>query len=292
MPAHVVVDETPKPQRPCGPQAAATGRCKRCGAMGRNWDCSRVQKLRISHDGALFNIMTLIRPWQNAIQRTGQSHMMYQCSTCGNLVPREDVDMSSDVARCPECVRSGKTVKWPGVRVESEPFGRNIIPERLRQMSIGYLKSAQTLCCDLGEHPEHLDWPRASVTYFCVYHAVELFLKGCILLRAPPGEKLHHNVSKLQDRYCELYPEIKEALHIETPWDFSFEAMSVAFGVSIKVEDYEHHTDQVYRYMSGKSQASPRSIHSFSPGMCLLMCKRLETEMARVWKVVCEADPG
>jgi predicted RNA-binding Zn-ribbon protein involved in translation (DUF1610 family) len=142
----------------------------------------------------------------------GTRSMMFLCPTCGNIVSREDVGMNSDLASCSECVRSGKTIKWPGIWVEFQP--RNAVPERLRQMSIGYLKSAQTLCCDLGEHPEHLDWPRACVAYFCVYHAVELFLKACILLRAPPGEKLHHSVSKLQDRYRELYPEIKETVHI------------------------------------------------------------------------------
>ncbi len=184
--------------------------------------------------------------------------MMYQCATCGNIVPREHVDVTSGVARCPECVLCGETIKWPGIRVESEPFGRNAVPERLHQMSIGYLKSAQALCCDLGEHPEHLDWPRASVAYFCVYHAVELFLKGCILLRAPSGEKLHHSVSKLQDRYCELYPEIKDEFHIETPWDIDFETMSLALDVEVNVEKFEHNTDQVYRYMTGKSGQSPR----------------------------------
>jgi hypothetical protein len=147
-------------------------------------------------------------------------------------------------------------------------------------MSTGYLKSAQALCFDLGEHPEHLDWPRASVAYFCVYHAVELFLKACILLREPK-EKLHHNVGKLQDRYCEIYAEIKDTAHIETPWDLNLEGW-------VEVEEWEHHTDQVYRYMSGKNATSPRSIHSFSPGMCLSLCERLEGEMEVVWKAVRE----
>ena len=206
---------------------------------------------------------------------------MYQCSTCGGIVPSEDVDEDGGVVRCSECVRAGKTIKWPGVSAKSEPFGRDAVPERLHQMSIGYLKSAKTLCCDLGEHPEYLDWPRACVTYFCVYHAVEVFLKACVLLRAP-GDKLHHNVSKLQDRYCELYPEIEEAFHVETPWDVSFE------DIGVDVEDYEHHTDQVFRYMCGKNSSSPKSIHFFSPGMCLFMCERLETEMARAWSAVHE----
>lgn len=212
--------------------------------------------------------------------------MMYQCSTCGSIVPCEDIDKGIGVGRCGECVRSGKILKWPGVLVESEPFGNTDAPERFRQMSIGYLNSAQALCYDLGENPEKLDWPRASVTYFCIYHSIELFLKGCILLRAPSGEKLHHSVSKLQDRYCDLYPEIKESFHIETPWDISLKYMSEALVVDINVEDYEHNTDQVYRYMSGKNMESPRSIHVFSPGGCLLLCERLETEMGRVWAAV------
>jgi hypothetical protein len=204
--------------------------------------------------------------------------MTYVCSTCGNTVSQQDVDTSGDIFRCPECVRSGKTIKWPGVRVGSELLGKAPIPERLRQMSIGYLKSAQALCFDLGEHPAHLDWPRACVTYFCLYHAVELFLKACIPLREP-NEKLHHSVSKLQDRYCEIYPGIKDIVHIETPWDLDLEGW-------VDVEEWEHHTDQVYRYMSGKNATSPRSIHAFSPGMCLFMCERLEGEMEDVWKAV------
>lgn len=212
--------------------------------------------------------------------------VMYQCSTCGSIVPCDDIDKSIGVGRCGECVRLGKMYKWPSVWIDSVPFGKAVVPERFHQMSIGFLNSAQALCYDLGENPEKLDWPRASATYFCIYHAIELFLKGCILLRAPAGEKLHHSVSKLQDRYCELYPEIKASFHIETPWDISLNSISEAFGVDINVEDFEHNTDQVYRYMSGKNKESPRSIHVFSPGGCLILCERLEMEMGRVWGAV------
>jgi hypothetical protein len=164
--------------------------------------------------------------------------MLFHCSICGASVSFEGVNIDGGVVRCSDCVRAGKTIQWPAVWVKSEPFGKHAVPERLRHMAIAYLKSAQTLCRDLGEHPEHLDWPRACVPYFCVYHAVEVFLKACILLRAP-GDKLHHNVSKLQHRYCELYPEIREGFHLETPWDIGLENMG------IDIEDYEHHTDQV-----------------------------------------------
>ncbi len=142
---------------------------------------------------------------------------LHLCTTCPNLVPVEGFDSSDGVGRCLQCVAEGKTVSWPGVWVGSEEFQSRPLQERLVELARGYLKSAMTLCEELGEHPDRLDWPRASVVYFLIHHAAELFLKGCILLRAPSGEKLHHDVSKLQDRYCELFPELKDAFHIETP---------------------------------------------------------------------------
>ena len=64
---------------------------------------------------------------------------MILCPTCGNIVPCEDVDWNRDVVLCSECVRSGKTVKSHGQ-------GRLCLSAFV--MSIGYLKSAQALCCD------------------------------------------------------------------------------------------------------------------------------------------------
>ena len=112
-----------------------------------------------------------------------------------------------------------------------------------------------------------MNWPRASVAYFCVHHAAELFLKACVLRRAPPGEKLHHDVSKLQRRYCELYPEIQEEFHIETPWDIGLRDVEEAVGLSLDLEPFEYAPDQVYRYMTGKDAATAKMRGSFAPGM-------------------------
>jgi hypothetical protein len=148
---------------------------------------------------------------------------LHLCTTCPNLVPDEGFDSSDGVGRCLQCVAEGKTLSWPGVWVGSEDFQSRPVQERFVELARGYLGSAMTLCEELGEHPDRLDRPRASVVYFLIHHAAELFLKACILLRAPAGEKLHHDVSKLQDRYCELFPELKDAFHIETPWDVGLE---------------------------------------------------------------------
>jgi hypothetical protein len=82
--------------------------------------------------------------------------------------------------------------RWPDVGINSHDFGRLPHYERLRQMALGYARSAKSLCVELGENPDRLDWPRASVVLFCFYQAVELFLKACILYRSP-GERLGHH---------------------------------------------------------------------------------------------------
>jgi hypothetical protein len=208
---------------------------------------------------------------------------LYLYATCPRLVPEDTVDRSDGVGRCPECVSAGRTVSWPGVRVDPSEFQSLPAHDRLLKLSHGYLKSAISLCHELGAQPERLDWPRASVVYFCIHHAAELFLKACILRRAPPGEKLHHDISRLQDRYCELYPDIKNTFHIETPWDVGLERAEKAFGADLNIEDFEYGPDQVYRYMTGKDLATARGINSFAPGTCLLICRRLESDFERVW---------
>jgi hypothetical protein len=211
---------------------------------------------------------------------------LYLCATCPKLVPEATIDKSDGVGRCPECVSEGRTVPWPGVRVDSTEFRSLPAHGRLLNLSHGYLKSAISLCNELGAQPERLDWPRASVVYFCIHHAAELFLKACILLRAPPGEKLHHDIARLQDRYCELYPDLKDAFHIETPWDVGLECAEKAFAAKLDMEDFEYKPDQVYRYMTGKDGSTPRGINSFAPGTCLLLCCRLESDFNRVWQGV------
>jgi hypothetical protein len=219
---------------------------------------------------------------------TGGKHpVLYGCVTCKSMVSEEEVDFSNGgLPRCGDCVRKGLAIQWPNVGVNSSTFKSLTTPNRLRQLSVGYLESAISLCRELGEHAERLDWPRACVVYFCIHHAAELFLKACILLRARRGERLHHDLSRLQDRYCELYPELKDEYHIETPWDISPGDAEELFGVRAGIEEFESRPDQVFRYMTGKNLAGPRALHYFSPGTCVFLCERLRGDMDRVWLAV------
>lgn len=212
--------------------------------------------------------------------------MMYLCATCGDMVSNEVVNFKADVPRCPHCVDEGKIMKWPNIGIDSSAFSSLTASERLHGLSIAYLNSAICLCNNLGDHPDALDWPRASVVYFCLYHSIELFLKACILVRAPEDKLRHHDIDKLQDRYCELYPDIKDEFHIETPWDIGLATAEKIFEVKLNIQDFEYNSDQVYRYMTGKDSASTTSIHCFSPGACLLMAERFQNEIVRIWQAV------
>jgi hypothetical protein len=182
--------------------------------------------------------------------------------------------------------KSGWTVfvrgvhRYPGVFVESSPFGKLPAAERLRQLAIGYLESGRLLCVHLGEHPSDLIWPRAAVVCFCYRHAVELFVKSCILHREPV-ERCDHNVSSLRKQYFRLYPG--KEFYFRTLYDLSLEDAEKLLGVHVEIEDFERKEDQVYRYFSDKQGRSPKGQHMFGPGNWLSMLDQLEIDINRVW---------
>jgi hypothetical protein len=174
--------------------------------------------------------------------------------------------------------------RWPGVGVASTEFGQLPVAERLRQLAIGYLESGKLLCTHLGENPAELTWPRGSVVCFCYRHAIELFVKACILHREPIA-KCDHNISNLRKQYFKLYPEAKFAF--QTLYDISVEDLEELFGRPVvDIEEFEKKEDQVYRYFSDKQGRSPKGQHMFGPGAWLSMLDQLERDINRIWKLI------
>jgi hypothetical protein len=181
--------------------------------------------------------------------------------------------------------------RWPGLSVDSAAFGQKPVDKRLRELAVGYIQSAKLLSVFLGEHPDTLSWPRASVACFCYRHAVELFLKSCILHRLPEIEKCSHDVSVLRREYLRLYPG--EEFYFETPYDISLDDLDKFFGVQVAlVENFERKHDQVFRYLSDKKGRSPQGLYSFGPGGWVSLCERLESDINRVWAKISELDGG
>lgn len=179
--------------------------------------------------------------------------------------------------------------KWPGLAVNSKAVGQQPVDKRLRELALGYVQSAKLLSVFLGENPDELSWPRASVACFCYRHAVELFLKSCILHRLPAIEKCSHDTSVLRKEYLRLYPEPE--FYFETPYDISLDDLDELFGVQVAlVEDFERKQDQVFRYLSDKQGRSPRGLYVFGPGGWVSLCERLESDINRVWARIRELD--
>jgi len=179
--------------------------------------------------------------------------------------------------------------RWPGLAVDSKAFGQQPVDTRLRELALGYVQSAKLLSIFLGDKPHELCWPRASVACFCYRHAVELFLKSCILHRLPAIQKCSHDISVLRKEYLRLYPEPK--FDFESPYDISLDDLDELFGVQVAlVEDFERKQDQVFRYLSDKQGRSPRGLYVFGPGLWVSLCERLQSDINRVWARIREVD--
>jgi len=152
-------------------------------------------------------------------------------------------------------------------------------------MAVAYLESSKVLCIALGDSTAPMTWPRASVVYFTSCHAVELFLKACIV-KDVPTEKLHHDIERLQFRFRELHPTIKP---LYTEWDERIGSMLKGLGMprdAVLMKDVEDMPDQLYRYSAGLSGDIPLGVETFSPGVWIQWIERAEADLARIWSAI------
>ena len=144
------------------------------------------------------------------------------------------------------------------------------------------------LCNKLGENPSELAWPRAAVVCFCFRHAVELFLKSCILYREPRIVKCSHDIRELKDQYFRLYPH--REFDFQTLYDLNVKDVEELLSGRAEREDFESKHDQVYRYLSDKQFRSPKGMNNFALGCWLWMIERLEADIERIWDNIRELD--
>jgi hypothetical protein len=179
--------------------------------------------------------------------------------------------------------------RWPGLAVDSKAIGQQPVDLRLRELALSYVQSAKLLSTYVGENPNELSWPRASVACFCYCHGVEQFLKSCILHRLRDIDKCSHDISALRRDYLRLYPG--QDFYFETPYDISLDDLDELFGMQVTlVEDFERKNDQVFRYLSDKNGRSPRGLYFFNPGGWITLCDRLESDINRIWARIGEVD--
>ena len=88
-------------------------------------------------------------------------------------------------------------MRWEGISVDSASFKNLPSAERLYRLSQAYLRAAAVLCEQAGEAGEKLEWSQASVCYYCLHLATELFLKACIQRIGREPSK-HHEIADLR----------------------------------------------------------------------------------------------
>jgi hypothetical protein len=172
--------------------------------------------------------------------------------------------------------------------IESSGFASLPHHERLYQLSVGYLQSAKSLCSELLNNTELLDWPRASVVCYCVTHAIELFLKAGISAKSAGDQQAHHRIRKLFTRYTELYPN--PDFHFPHPWPIDEEDLEIFVGAKI-FDGLDKKKDQVYRYTAAKDGQPPKGMYYFGPFTWLEEIKGLEANWQRIWpKIMAKID--
>ena len=181
-------------------------------------------------------------------------------------------------------------MQWPEVSVHSAGFQQLSAPERLYRLSRAYLTSALTLCESAGSLGAELDWPRASVCYYCLYLSTELFLKACIYSVEKMPKMPNHNIPELRKEYGGLFSG--EDYFFHTPWKISAKDLEdLGFGPVPGSSTYRI-PDQLYKYGMDKKGSSPDGFSVFTPGYLFNYMRDLEKKWEQIWKIVQTRSDG
>ena len=136
--------------------------------------------------------------------------------------------------------------------------------EQFAAYALAYLDSAQRLCDLLARSHRKATYERCAVVLFLAAHAVELFLKGAIVRKAP-NERFSHDLERLARRYRVLYPAKKFRLEIpfatELPADLTAEEKrKVVDMITPPGELYRYPIDKKYKPWPGAYGIEPNSL--------------------------------
>jgi hypothetical protein len=81
------------------------------------------------------------------------------------------------------------------------------VPEHFRDLAFAYLDAAHRLCKDMVDGSWPGSYERGQVTLWLVFHASELFLKGCIF-KATKQVKKNHSLAQLTEDFHSTFPHL------------------------------------------------------------------------------------
>lgn len=122
-------------------------------------------------------------------------------------------------------------------------------PQQLETLAHAYLESAQNLCDALADDPKNATFEKGAVVLYLSAHAVELFLKGAILRKAP-NETFAHDLEHIYNRYRALFPG-KRFAFTSMPFTYEYPGMSKKEIAEVKRE--KPYPSEMYRYPVSKT---------------------------------------
>jgi HEPN domain len=173
---------------------------------------------------------------------------------------------------------------WSEALVNSSSFKMLDPGEKLYRQAIAFLHAGRSLCQVAGRKGKKLGWSEASVCWYCLNIAIELFLKACICQSEGNIEKTH-DISHLLSRYRQILP--KRQFQFRTQWDLSLKEIEKTFKVHIG-NPVDHTPDQLHRYgidVEGKGSAG---IQFFSANVFFGYVNHLDEVWRRAWNTICE----
>lgn len=152
------------------------------------------------------------------------------------------------------------------------------VPSRFFSYAHAYRNAAYALCEKMALNNESCSWPNASVVLMLASHAVELFLKGAILVRDPAAILDHHRIDELSDEYSKLFPETSFL------WQIPFKTEYVGMPEE-EIDTLKKKTpipSILYRYPVDKDGIAWKGLYGFIPPPFVTLLEHMENDFERI----------
>lgn len=172
----------------------------------------------------------------------------------------------------------------PWRMVTDDEIRRLAVPEQLFAYARSYLRAATSLCEQLSQPNAECTLADGAVVLMLSAHAVEVFLKGLLLKRAPAEEvwARGHDIEALTADYQAHFPEPEFAW--EVPFRTEYPEGMTAEQIASLVPMRDAPPSVLYRYPVQKTGEDWKGLYAFEPNSFLPVLRRLDDDFTRLRK--------
>lgn len=151
-------------------------------------------------------------------------------------------------------------------------------PQQLVSLANAYLESARSLCDTIADNLDSATFEKGAVILYLSAHAVELFLKGAILRKAP-NESFAHDLEHIYNRYSALFPAKRFAF---TSMPFSTEYFGMSKKEIAEVKRVQPDPSELYRYTTNKIGEPWQAALGFEASSFAMALAELHADFIRI----------